>query len=36
MRGWDDVELPEFFRLYRDLAELMKGENGVQSVQENT
>jgi hypothetical protein len=36
MMGWDDVELPEFFRLYRDLADLMKGENGIQSVQENT
>ena len=36
IRGWDDVDLVEFFRLYRDLVDLLKGENGVQSAVENS
>jgi hypothetical protein len=35
MLGWDEVPLPEFFRLYRDLTELVTKENPIQSATES-
>jgi hypothetical protein len=35
MMGWDDVELTEFFRLYRDLADLMGKESTLHQATED-
>jgi hypothetical protein len=34
--GWDDVDLLEFFRLYRDLADLMSKESAIQQATEDS